>query len=227
MWCIGIINGAYLANMEDILDLYEQPQQPGITRLCFDERPCQLLDHVLTPIPAKPDSTQKEHQEYLRNGVCNVLLAYNIDTGQRHLRVTTTKTKADYADFIQWVVTTHYPTVTKIQLVQDNLLTHSYGAFYENLPLETARQLKKKVEFHFTPKHASWLNMAEMEFSVLSRQCLDRRIASQSALESEALMWEQNRNQKSVKVNWSFTTEKARETLKNRYEEVTKITTQY
>jgi len=213
--------------MEDILDLYEQPQQPGITRLCFDERPCQLLDHVLTPIPAKPDSTQKEHQEYLRNGVCNVLLAYNIDTGQRHLRVTTTKTKADYADFIQWVVTTHYPTVTKIQLVQDNLLTHSYGAFYENLPLETARQLKKKVEFHFTPKHASWLNMAEMEFSVLSRQCLDRRIASQSALESEALMWEQNRNQKSVKVNWSFTTEKARETLKNRYEEVTKITTQY
>ena len=220
MWCIGTINGEYLANMEDVLDLYAQPKQTGVSRLCFDERPCQLIDHVLTPIPAKPNSTRKEHQEYQRNGVCNVLLAYNIDTGQRHLKVTTTKTKSDYADFMQWVVKEHYADADKIQLVQDNFSTHSYGAFYENLPFEDARQLKNKIEFHFTPKHASWLNMAEMEFSALSRQCLDRRIASQTLLESEALIWERNRNEKAIKVNWSFTTEKARITLKNRYQKI-------
>jgi hypothetical protein len=220
MWCIGIINGEYLANMEDVLDLYAQPQEEGIVRLCFDERPCQLIDHVLTPIPAKPNSTQKEHQEYLRNGVCNVLLAYNIDTGQRHLKVKTTKTKADYTDFMQWLVKEHYPNETKIKLVQDNFGTHSYGAFYENLPFEDARQLKNKLEFHFTPKHGSWLNMAEMEFSSLSRQCLDRRIASQEMLEAEVLIWQKNRNLKAVKVNWSFTTEKARTKLRNRYNEI-------
>ena len=226
MWCIGIINGEYLANMEDVLDLYAQPQQEGIARLCFDERPCQLIGQVLTPIPPKPNSTKKEHQEYLRNGVCNVLLAYDIDTGQRYLKVTTTKTKADYTDFMQWIVKEHYLNVTKIKLVQDNFGTHSYGAFYENLPFEEARKLKNKLEFHFTPKHGSWLNMAEMEFSSLSRQCLDRRIESQEKLESEALIWQKNRNLKAVKVNWSFTTEKARTKLENRYKEINKINTQ-
>lgn len=223
MWCIGVINGEYVANMEDILDLYAEPKQVGVTRLCFDERPCQLVDHVLTPLPAKPNSTRKEHQEYQRNGVCNVLLAYNMDTGQRHLRVTTTKTKADYAHFMQWVVKEHYVAADKIKVVQDNYASHSYGAFYENLPAEEARQLKKKMEFHFTPKHGSWLNMAEIEFSALSRQCLARRIESQEVLEAEALAWERLRNEKAVKVNWSFTTEKAREKLEKRYKEVAKV----
>jgi DDE superfamily endonuclease len=225
MWCIGIITGEYLAHMEDVLDLYAQPQEEGVVRICFDERPCQLIDHVLTPIPPKPNATQKEHQEYLRNGVCNVLLAYNVDTGQRHLKVTTTKNKADYANFMQWLVKQHYPNTNKIKLVQDNFGTHSYGAFYENLPFEDARQLKNKIDFHFTPKHGSWLNIAEMEFSSLSRQCLDRRIASQEILESEALIWQKNRNLKAVKVNWSFTTEKARVKLENRYNEISKINT--
>jgi DDE superfamily endonuclease len=226
MWCIGTINGEYLANMEDVLDLYAQPPQEGVVRLCFDERPCQLIDHVLAPIPPKPHSTQKEHQEYLRKGVCNVLLAYNMDTGQRHLKVTSTKTKADYAGFMQWVSQEHYPGANKIKLVQDNFATHSYGAFYENLPFEEARQLKHKIEFHFTPKHGSWLNMAEMEFSSLSRQCLDRRICSQEKLEAEALAWQEKRNKKAVKVNWSFTTQKARAKLKNRYDEISNINTQ-
>ncbi len=154
-----------------------------------------------------------------------MLLAYNIDTGQRHVKVTTTKTKADYSNFMQWVVNEHYPTETKIKLVQDNYQTHSYGAFYENLPFEEARQLKNKLAFHFTPKHGSWLNMAEMEFSSLSRQCLDRRIANQEILQSEALIWQKNPNLKAVKVNWSFTTEKARVKLKNRYMEISKINT--
>ena len=219
MWCIGTITGEYLANMENVLDLYAQPKQEGVARICFDERPCQLLDHVLTPIPAKPNSTRKEHQEYLRKGVCNVLLAYNIDTGQRHLKVTTTKTKADYAEFMHWLANEHYPN-QQIKLLQDNYGSHSYGAFYENLPFEQARQLKNKIEFHFTPKHASWLNMAEIEFSALSRQCLNKRIASQELLESEAVIWQQKRNLSATKVSWSFTTDKAREKLKNRYNEI-------
>jgi hypothetical protein len=223
MWCIGIITGEYLANMEDILDLYSKPKEEGLVRICFDERPCQLLDDVLTPIPPKPNSTKKQHQEYLRKGVCNVLLAYNIDTGQRHLKVTDTKTKTDYADFMQWLVKEHYPEVNKIQLVQDNYSPHSYGAFYENLPFEDARQLKNKLEFHYTPKHASWLNMAEIEFSALSRQCLNRRIGSKDVLEKEALIWQSKRNIQSIKVNWSFTTENARDKLENRYNEISKL----
>jgi len=205
--------------MEDVLDLYAQAPQEGVARLCFDERPCQLIDHVLTPIPAKPNSSQKEHQEYLKKGVCNVLLAYNIDTGQRHLKVTTTKTKADYAEFMQWLSVEHYPS-DQIKLVQDNYATHSYGAFYENLPCEQARQLKNKIEFHFTPKHASWLNIAEIEFSALSRQCLNKRISSQELLEAEALIWQEKRNLNAIKVNWSFTTDNAREKLQNRYNEI-------
>ena len=210
-------------------DVYAQPAEAGVVRLCFDERPCQLLGQVLSPIPPKPGITQKEHQQYVRNvlcnGVCNVLLAYNIDTGQRHLQVTTTKTKADYARFMDWLVQTHYPDAPKIQLMQDNYSTYTYGAFYEHLPVETARNLRHRLEFHYTPKHGSWLNMAEIEFAALSRQCLDRRISCPQQLEQEALAWQAIRNAATVKINWSFTTEKPRVKLKNRYAELTKITT--
>lgn len=160
----------------------------------------------------------------MRKGVCNVLLAYNLDTDQRHLQVTTSKTKADYAHFMDWLVQTHYPDTPKIKLVQENYATHAYGTFYEHLPLETARELRHRLAFHFTPKHGSWLNMAEIEFSARSRQCLDRRIGTQQRLEEEALCWQAKRNAAVVKVNWSFTTEKARDKLKNRYAELTKIT---
>lgn len=220
MWCIGTITGEYLANMEDILDLYAEEAQENTPRICFDERPCQLIDNVLTPIPPKPNCTKKEHQEYLRNGVCNVLLAYDLDAGKRYLMVRETKNKADYAQFMKCLMNTHYPNADKIKLVQDNYNTHSYGAFYENLPVEEARQMKKKLEFHFTPKHASWLNMAEMEFSALSRQCLDRRIPTMEKLESEALIWQEKRNKNAIKVNWSFTTEKARKKMANRYNQI-------
>ncbi len=223
MWCIGTMSGEYLSNMEDILDLYAQPAQAGIARICFDERPCQLIGQVLTPIPAKPKCTQKEHHEYLRNGVCNVLLAYDIDTGQRYLQVKPTKTKSDYSDFINWLSQTHYPQTSQIKLVQDNYSTHSYGAFYENLPVDQARNLRQKIEFHYTPKHGSWLNMAEIEFSALGRQCLDRRIADQQSLTKQAIIWQENRNKEAIKVNWSFTTQKARTKLKNRYHEVYSI----
>lgn len=220
MWCIGTMSGEYLSNMEDILDLYAQPAQAGIARICFDERPCQLIGQVLTPIPAKPKCTQKEHHEYLRNGVCNVLLAYDIDTGQRYLQVKPTKTKSDYSNFMNWLSKTHYPQTSQIKLVQDNYSTHSYGAFYENLPAQQARNLRQKIEFHYTPKHGSWLNMAEIEFSALGRQCLDRRIADEQSLAKEAIIWQENRNKEAIKVNWSFTTQNARTKLKNRYEQV-------
>ena len=119
----------------------------------------------------------------MRKGVCNVLLAYNPDTGQRHLQVTTTKTKGDYVHFVDWFVQTHYPDAEKIKLVQDNYATHRYGAFYEHLPVETARNLRHTLEFHYTPKHGSWLNRAEIEFAALSRQGLNRRIGTQQRLE--------------------------------------------
>ncbi|AMJ67742.1 hypothetical protein AXW84_21705 [Hymenobacter sp. PAMC 26628] len=123
-----------------------------------------------------------------------------------------------------WLVQTHYPEAAKIKPVQGNYRTHTCGAFYENLPVETARTLRYQLEFHYTPKHGSWLNMAEIAFAALARQCLDRRIGSQQTLEQEALIWEANRNQTAVKVNWSFTTEKARDKLKNRYAQLSKIT---
>ena len=223
MGCIGTVTGEYLANREDVLDVYAQPAEAGVVRRCFDERPCQLLNHVLTPIPPAPGATQKEHQEYVRKGVCNVLLACNPDTGQRHLQVTTTKTKGDYARFLDWLVQTQYPNAPKIKLVQDHYATHRYGAFYEHLPVETARNLRHTLEFHYTPKHGSWLNRAEIEFAALSRQCLNRRIGTQQRLEQEALVWEAKRNAAAVKVNWSLTTENARDKLKNRYAELIKI----
>lgn len=222
MWCIGTITGEYVANMEDILDLYAEPAQENVARICFDERPCQLLGEVLAPIPAKYNATKKEHQEYIRNGVCNILLAYDIDSGKRYLQVRERKAKSDYAEFMKWLVDTHYPNTDKIKLVQDNYCTHQYGSFYENLPAEDARQLRKKIEFHYTPKHGSWLNMAEIEFSAISRQCLDRRIGDMQTLEKEALIWQEHRNKKATKVNWSFVTEDARIKLKNRYAEIRK-----
>jgi hypothetical protein len=196
-----------------------------VVRRCFDERPCQLLDHVLTPIPPKPNAPAKEHQEYLHKGVCNVLLACNLDTGQRHLQVTTIKTKADYARFMDWLVQTHYPDAPKIKFAQDNYATQSYGAFYECLPLDTARELRHRLEFYFTPKHGSWLNMAKIEFSALSRQCLDRYIGTQQRPEEEVLGWEAKLNAAAIKINGSFTTEKARDKLRSRYAELMKITT--
>ena len=151
-----------------------------------------------------------------------MLLAHNIDTGQRHLHVTATKTKADYARFMDWVVATHYPDVPTIQLVQDNYSTHTYDAFYEHLPVERARQLRHQLDFHFTPKHGSWLNMAEIEFSALSRQSLDRRLGSAQQLEEEALIWQAHRDAAATKVNWSFTTEETHNILRNKYANLTK-----
>ena len=152
--------------MEDILDLYQAPSRPGVARLCFDERPCQLLGHSIQPLPMKEGQVEKQDAggrpyEYVRQGTCVLLLAYDIDQGLRYLQVREQRTKKDYAEFMYWLITTHYAHMDKIQLIQDNLNTHQYGAFYERYSASTAHAMKNKIEFHFTPKHASWLNSTE------------------------------------------------------------------
>lgn len=206
--------------MEDVLDLYAQPAHPDVARICFDERPCQLLADILAPLPMRPGQPVRADYEYKRQGTAVVLLAYDIDRGRRYLQVRHQRTKADYADFMDWLVRTHYPTTTTIQLVQDNLNTHTYGAFYEHLPCQRARELSNQLKFHFTPKHASWLNMAELEFAALVKQSLDRRVDSITQLEQEALAWQDERNRLAVCIDWTFTTTDARHKLKRHYQTV-------
>jgi hypothetical protein len=203
--------------MEDVLNLYEQAEQDQLVRLCFDERPCQLLDEVLAPLPLQPGKPLREDYEYERKGTACVLLAYDLDKGTRYLQVRERRTKKDYAHFMDWLLKEHYPHCEQFQLVQDNLNTHNASSFYEHLPLERAGELARKIRFHYTPKHGSWLNMAEIEFSALARQCLDCRIKDIQTLEREVLAWSKQRNEQQVKIHWSFTVKTARSVLASRY----------
>jgi hypothetical protein len=203
--------------MEDVLALYHRPAEAGVSRLCFDERPCQLLDDALLPLPRQPGLPRKVDYEYTRQGTCVVLLAYDIERGQRYVQVRSRRTKQDYTEFMDWLLRTHYADAGKVQVVQDNLNTHTYGAFYDHLPCERAFELAQGLEFHLTPKHASWLNMAELEFAALVRQCLDRRLASQAALEREVLAWQDECNATTTTIQWSFTVPQARQKLKRHY----------
>jgi hypothetical protein len=206
--------------MEDGLDVYSKPSDEKQARIVFDERPCQLLEQVVTPIPMQRGKPQKQDYEYERKGTACVLLAYDLDTHQRYMEVREQRTKKDYAQFMDQLLKEHYPHIEKIHLVQDNLNTHQAGSFYEHLPLERAYELKNKFIFHYPPIHASWLNMAEIEFSALSKQCLDRRIADITTLKREVLTWMKERNEKKVKINWLFDTPKARIKLKRHYTKV-------
>ena len=195
--------------MEDVLDLYAQPPQPGVARLCLDERPCILRGDVRAPLPVKPDHAAKQDYEYERRGTGVVFLAYNLDTGQRYAEVRSQRTKQDYAAFVQAAITHLCPADDRVAIVQDNLNTHTAGAFYESFDAATARQFARLVQFHYTPKHASWLNMAEIEFSALVRQCLDRRIATIEQLRAEVVAWVAERNTQAVTIHWSFTAQVA------------------
>lgn len=159
-------------------------------------------------------------ERYVRQGTAVVLLAYDLDSGQRYAQVRKRRTKADYAEFMAHVIDTHYADVAHIDLVQDNLNTHTYGAFYEHLPLRQARILSHQLVFHYTPKHGSWLNIAEMEFSALARQCLNRRIGSLDELSRQVSLWVAERNERAVKVHWSFTVATAENKLKRWYEQI-------
>ena len=205
--------------MEEILDLYEEDYDPKRPVLCVDERPCQLIGDVVTPIPMKSGKPEKVDHEYERNGTCNVFIVCEPLTGWRYLEVRERRTKRDYAEFMDRV-SEHYIDASVMRVVQDNLNTHTYGSFYENFDPDEARSLKNRFEFHYTPKKASWLNMAEIDLSALSRQCLDCRIGDMDTLESEAKAWEERRNQQKIMIQWRFTTNHAREKLKRHYEAV-------
>ncbi len=206
--------------MENVLAVYNRPVDPKRARLCFDERPCQLLEDVVIGLRVKPGKAAKEDNEYVRQGTAVVLLAYDLETGQRYTQVRKQRTKADYTEFIQQIVSTYYADIEYIDLVQDNLNTHRYGSFYEHLPLVQARMLSQKLTFHFTPKHGSWLNIAEIEFSALARQCLHRRIGSLDELGRQVSLWTVERNERAVKVHWSFTVATAEDKLKRWYKQV-------
>jgi transposase len=203
--------------MEDILDVYEQLPDPLRPRLCFDERPCLLVGDVITPLLMKAGKPKRPDYEFIRGEAVVALLAYNMDTGQRHVQISDTKKKVDYAQFMAQLIDTHYVEAQGLIIIQDNLNTHTKGSFYKTFDPATAKKYAKKLEFHFTPKHASWLNMAEIEFSSLSRQCLNRRIKDKELLKKEVAAWEKERNRKAVKINWSFTVQDAQEKLTRHY----------
>lgn len=217
---MGRIDGEYLAKLEDILELYAHPSDPSRPRLCIDERPCQLLQEVIAPLPVKPGKAAKQDYEYERNGTACVLLAYNLETGQRYTQVLPRRTKVDYARFVATAIERLCPHASRVRLIQDNLNTHTPGAFYQAFDATVARQLVRRLEWHYTPKHASWLNMAELEFSALVRQCLDRRIASIDLLTHEVAAWEADRNARRVTIHWSFTMHDARSKLARHYHQV-------
>jgi hypothetical protein len=206
----------FIWHMEDVLDLYERPCDPKRPVICFDERPCQLIGDAIIPMPIKPGSPEKEHYEYVRNGTCCIFLAFEPRTGKRMVRVKERRTKADYADFMKNLAN-QYPDAETILLVQDNLNTHTAGSFYEALPPEEAFEIAKRFEYHYTPKKGSWLNMAEIELSALSKQCLDRRIANMEMLAGEVSAWEHERNAVNATVRWKFNKCNAREKLQRHY----------
>jgi hypothetical protein len=202
--------------MEDVLDLYERPYDPKHPVICYDERPCQLIDDVIIPVPMKPGKPRKRDYEYRRNGTCSILIAFEPHTGKRIIQVSKYRTKADYARFMKRLAL-QYPEAETIELVQDNLNTHTPGSFYSVFPPQEAFELAKKFNCHFTPIKGSWLNMVEIEISALSRQCLDRRIGDIGKLAYEVSVWERERNRTKATVRWQFTKEGARDKFHRHY----------
>lgn len=203
--------------MEDVLDVYARPYDAKHPVVCMDEVSKQLVSEVREPLPAKPGSPEREDFEYRREGVCNVFISCEPLRGWRHLQVTERRTKADWAYHIQELVDVHYPTADSIVLVLDNLNTHTPASLYEVFPPAEAKRLKERLEIHYTPKHGSWLNVAEIELSALSRQCLNQRIPTPEDLTRQVAAWERQRNARGGKVNWHFTTDDARIKLQRLY----------
>ena len=206
--------------MEDILHLYSLPYNPKRPLIVFDERPCFLIGDVLTPIPMEAGMPKREHYEYAKNGCCTVFLAFEPGTGQRWVKVFEKRTGLEYAKFMQYI-SDQFKDVEKVVLVQDNLATHSMNSFYSHLKPDVAFKLAQRFEFHFTPVKSSWLNMAELELSALSRQCLNRRIGSMAELEREVKAWVRVRNKARVTVDWQFSIKLAREKFVAKYPVIT------
>ena len=217
-WCIPPdANAAFVCCMEDILSLYTQPKDPKRPLVCMDEVPKQLISDMRHPLPAQEDQPKRFDYEYKRHGVANLFMFFEPFTGQRHVKVTDTRTRLDWAQAMRELSDEIHTDAEKIIVVLDNLNTHTPAAFYLAFEPEEARRLINRFEFHFTPKHGSWLNMAEIELSVLSRQCINRRIPDEQTLNHEVQAWVVDRNNKVVKVDWRFSTAKARIRLKRLY----------
>ena len=210
-------NAAFVAAMEDILEVYQRPYDPQRTLVCLDETSKQLIAETRVPIATKPGQPGRHDYEYRRNGTANLFMMFAPLEGWRHVKVTDRHTAVDYAQVLKELSDTHFPGSAKIVLVQDNLNTHKPASLYEAFPPAEARRLVERFEWHYTPKHGSWLDMAESELSVLSSQCLDRRIPDQRVLKDEVAAWEADRNSKHAKANWQFTTADARVKLRRLY----------
>ena len=206
--------------MEEVLDLYEEPYDQKRPVVCFEERPCQLIGDVRDPLPMKPGCIERFDSEYERGGVCWVLMSFEALSGWREMVVTERRRKQEFALAMRRLEQERYLQAEKIRGVLDNLSTHSGAAFYESFPVEVARKLARRIEFVYTPVHGSWLNMVEIEISVLVRQCLGRRLADMETLEREATAWCKERNRLGASVDWRFRTEEARTKLRSLYPSV-------
>jgi len=209
MWCIPQVDGEFVAHMEDVLDLYAEQPDPKRLVVCFDESPIQLIGEVRQPIPAKPGLLERYDCEYRRNGTANLFIFLDVHRPWRKVKVTDSRAAVDFAACMRELAEVHFPKAERIRVVLDNLSTHSAGALYQAFPPAEARNLLRRLEFHYVPKHASWLNMVEIEIGVLRSQCLDRRIDNQDQLRAEINAWERQRHAARARIKWMFTTEKA------------------
>jgi hypothetical protein len=210
-------NAEFVCAMEDVLEVYQRPYDPKRPQVCLDEASKQLVAQTRTPLPAEPGQPQREDYEYERRGTANLFMLFEPLAGQRQVKVTQRRTAVDFAYVLRELVDVHYPEADRIVLVLDNLNTHKVASLYEAFEPAEARRLIEKLEIHYTPKHGSWLNMAETELSVLSRQCLDRRIPDRGTLVYEVAIWQDQRNEAVCKVHWQFTTADARIKLHRLY----------
>jgi transposase len=221
MWCIPPkANAAFVCQMEDVLEVYKLPYDANRPLICMDEMPKQLLADKREPIASQAGTPARQDYEYERNGVADLFMLFEPLQGKRFVEVTEKRRKVEWATVMKQLSDVQYPQAEKIIVVLDNLNTHSPSAFYETFEPEEARRLVERFEFHFTPKHGSWLNMAEIELSALVRQCLDRRLPDIETLTDEVQSWQQQRNDEVVKVLWQFTTTDARTKLKHLYPKI-------
>jgi len=216
-WCIPTVGADFVAAMEDVLDVYAEPYDPKRPKVNFDEASKQLIAETRQALPASPGQAARYDYEYERNGTANLFMFVEPQAGWRHVEVTERHTKLDFAQQMKWLVDERYPEADLVRVTLDNLNTHKPASLYEAFEPEEARRIIKKLEFHYTPKHGSWLNMAEIELSVLQRQCLDRRIPDQQTLKQEIAAWERQRNEEKATIDWRFSITDAREKLKRLY----------
>jgi len=217
MWCIPKVDAEFVARMEDVLDLYAEVPDGRLPVVCFDETPRQLIGEARVPVKAKPGRRARFDYEYLRNGTANVFMFLDVHRPWRHAKVTERRAALDFAECMRDLVDLHYPKAELIRVVLDNLSTHTAASLYEAFPPEEARRILRRLEFHYTPKHASWLNMVEIEIGVMVGQCLDRRIPDLETLISEVAHWERQRNDDKARIKWLFNVERARRDLGRAY----------